>query len=126
MPVYGPIEQVEFNTLEDMQELVGGYIEPVPWVFRGEPMLYVNEEGKYKCRPNRTVTLDGDIQDILFGPILACGFDYESGEDVDITEDEIKVVHETFGFNYPTNPDGYGSGYAAYCDFLRLVDFDAD
>jgi len=39
----------EIQSLEDMQALVGGYIEPVHYTKGlGQAQLYVNEEGLYK------------------------------------------------------------------------------
>ena len=49
-------EVVEIDgSLKSMQEAVGGCIEPRIWAFNDEPVVYVNEEGKFTCEPNRTV-----------------------------------------------------------------------
>ncbi len=76
-----------------MQRVVGGDIEPVPWVFDDEPAVYVNGEGKYTCEPNRalyaskegerwdgTPIHEGDLLDIAYGPMLCVGFDPDTGE----------------------------------------------
>ncbi|ACV23033.1 Domain of uncharacterised function (DUF3846) [Slackia heliotrinireducens] len=104
---------VEVETYKDIQRYVGGNIEPCSWVFDDAPSVYVNEEGKFTCRPNRAiyatdkdagkVTWDGkkikegDLLDILFGDFVCIGFDPETGEDRDISDDEIQLVIERFG-----------------------------
>lgn len=68
-PVFTEIE----NTLEAMQEVVGGYIEKVdPW--GGDVALICNEEGRAKgLRPNRLI-LDGTgrVFDIIHGTYFLC------------------------------------------------------
>jgi len=43
------------GSLKSMQKAVGGNVEPCSWVFNDEPVVYVNEEGKLTCEPNRAV-----------------------------------------------------------------------
>ena len=104
---------VEVENYRDIQRYDGGNIEPCSWVFDDAPSVYVNEEGKFTCRPNRAiyatdkdagkVTWDGkkikegDLLDILFGDFVCVGFDEETGEDRDISEEEIQLVIERFG-----------------------------
>ena len=104
---------VEIDGLEDMQKAVGGFIEPCPWVFSDKPSVYVNEEGKFTCPPNRAVYATegdegnvrwdgskvkrGDLLDVLYGDILCVGFDAETGEDRDITDEEVECVMRRFG-----------------------------
>lgn len=104
---------VEINGLKSMQKAVGGLIEPCSWVFNDHPSVYVNEEGKSTCEPNRAVyarpqdegkyTWHGKLiekntlLDIIFGDFLCVGFDEETGEDRDITDDEIDIVMRRFG-----------------------------
>lgn len=102
--------------LHALQELVGGDIEPLNVVFGEEVSLYVNDEGLYSCPPNRavyatrgmeeagyvsqmdysTVVREGDPYCILFGDIVAVGFDPETGEDRDLTEAEATTVTDYF------------------------------
>lgn len=68
-PVFTEIE----NTLEAMQEVVGGHIEKVdPW--GGDVALICNEESRIKCqRPNRLI-LDGTgrVFDVICGTFFLC------------------------------------------------------
>ncbi len=64
------------NTLEALQEIVGGYIELVqPCV---DLALIVNEEGKIKGMPYNFTFLNED----LVGPVIAVGVDGEDFDDV--------------------------------------------
>lgn len=106
-------EYIEVEGLADLQSAVGGYIESCGWVFGDEPCVYVNDEGKFACKPNRavyateadagSVAFDGetvkrgDVLDILFGDFVCIGFDAETGEDRDITEEEAAKVFDRFG-----------------------------
>ena len=114
VPVGAMPEVVEIDgSLASMQEAVGGCIEPCSWVFNDEPAVYVNEEGKFACEPNRavyateadegcvrwdgTTVHEGDLLDILFGDVLCVGFDPETGESRDVTDEEVMRVRERFG-----------------------------
>lgn len=104
---------IEADGLHDLQRAVGGRIEACGWVFGDRPALYVNEEGKLACAPNRAiyataldegkttwggkVIREGDVLDILFGDVVAVGFDPETGEDRDVTDEEVARVMERFG-----------------------------
>lgn len=105
--------------LGGLQECVGGYIEPMPFVFDDEPSVYCNENGKFdpSCRPNRAiwVTEDmaasgwaspsdptrpaevGELIDIAYGDLVCVGFDPETGRDRDISDREMARVRERFG-----------------------------
>lgn len=75
------------NELEDMQEVVGGYIEAVyPW--EDEVAIVCNDEGKFNgCEPCRALyDDDGNMYDIVFGTFFICGC---SGEDFDSLSDEM-------------------------------------
>lgn len=56
IPVGEEPREVEVEGLADLQELVGGTIDAVGWVFDDSPTLYVNDEGKVNgMLPNRVV-----------------------------------------------------------------------
>lgn len=113
VPVGEMPREVMVDGLEDLRRLVGGAIDAMGWVFGEELSLYVNDEGKFTCAPNRaiyataddegsvlwdgTVVHEGDLLDIVFGDFVAVGFDSETGEDRDLTEGEARKVMERFG-----------------------------
>lgn len=115
--------EVEVNGLSDLQELVGGHIDAAGWVFDDSPTLYVNDEGKVNGMiPNRAVYVtekeggcqkwdggtwaEGEVIDILFGPIVAIGFDPRTGEDRDITPEEADRVRERFSGSVEADNSG--------------------
>lgn len=113
------------STLSSLQALVGGYVEPFDVVFGDDITLYVNEDGLSTCAPNRaiyatkgmeevgylsqmdysTVVREGDLYGILFGDIVAVGFDPETGDNRSLTADEMTQVEEYF-----TKTSANGSG----------------
>ena len=73
------------NTLEAKQELVGGYIECVYLPNDNNVVLICNEEGKING-----MKLNRDIgHDIIAGPFLIVGDNYENGDFKSLTEDQI-------------------------------------
>lgn len=59
------------NLLESLQATIGGLIEPFR-PFNDNVVILVNEEGKFNgMEPNRAIRdKDGDIMDIVFGPMF--------------------------------------------------------
>lgn len=85
------------NELEDLQEIVGGYIE-VP--FLSETLtkhgidVIINEEGKFKegLRPEIAIVDDANqVLDVVVGNCIFASHDKE-GETVALTEEQYKVV----------------------------------
>lgn len=82
--------------------------------------LYVNEEGLFTCPPNRAVyatkgmeeagylsmmvsmmdygspVKEGELYSILCGDLVAVGFDFETGENRDLSADEMSRVADYF------------------------------
>lgn len=106
--------------LAAMQGCVGGFIEPMGFVFDDAPAVYCNEEGKLDAvsnPPNRAIyatremadagcaspadpsrpVREGEVIDIAFGDMLCVGFDAETGESRDIAPEERARVMERFG-----------------------------
>lgn len=106
--------------LKALQGCVGGPIEPLPWLFDDAPAGYCNEEGMLGATfldANRavyatkamedarflsqldfaTLVREGDLFTIVFGDMVFCGFDPETGESRDITPEECERVRERFG-----------------------------
>lgn len=114
------------STLRSLQKLVGGSIEAFPVIFGDDICVYVNEEGLYNCPPNRAVyathgmeeagyisqldydhaVKEGELYTVLFGDLVAVGFDPETGEDRDLTDSEVQTVSDYF-----TKVSAPGSGF---------------
>ncbi len=93
IPVEGPVQAVELDgSLEQLQTLVGGYIEAlaVPEFICPDDgaTAYVNEEGKFDpdCKPNMRATdflvpgVGLMFGDWIAGPLLIAGFNPRRGE----------------------------------------------
>ena len=73
------------NTLEAKQKIVGGYIECVYLPNDDSVVLICNEEGKING-----MKLNRDIgHDIIAGPFLILGDDYENGDFKSLSENQI-------------------------------------
>ena len=83
------------NTLEAKQELVGGYIECVYLPNDDSVVLICNEEGKING-----MKLNRDIgHDIIAGPFLILGDDYENGDFKSLTDNQILKYKMRFDKN---------------------------
>lgn len=114
------------SVLHSLQQLVGGNIEAFPVIFGDDICVYVNEEGLYNCPPNRAVyatqgmeeagyisqldydhaVKEGELYTVLFGDLVAVGYDPETGEDRDLTDSEVATVSDYF-----TKVSTPGSGF---------------
>ncbi|MBR1386193.1 MAG: DUF3846 domain-containing protein [Bacilli bacterium] len=73
------------NTLDNLQSLVDGYIECVYLQNDNDIVLICNDEGKINNMP-----LNRDIgYDIIAGPFLIVGNDYENADFKSLTEEQI-------------------------------------
>lgn len=123
IPVGEAPREVEVGGLADLQALVGGHIDAAGWVFDNAPTLYVNDEGKVNgMLPNRAVYVtekeagcerwdggtwaEGEVIDILYGPIVAVGFDPRTGEDRDIASEEADRVRVRFSGSVEADNSG--------------------
>jgi len=80
-----PKEIIIDNTLEAKQEMVKGYIECVYLQDDTDVVLICNEEGKINgMKLNREIGYD-----IIAGPFLIVGDDYENGDFKSLTEEQI-------------------------------------
>lgn len=93
------VKEIE-NTLENLQSIVGGYIE-IPFlggVFNENKInTIINEEGKYieGLRPEIAM-IDGktsQILDVVYGSCIFASHD-EHGETISLNDEQIKVVME--------------------------------
>lgn len=88
-----PIEMIIDNTLEKKQELVGGYIQCAYLLDDDNVSLICNEEGKLDGLP-----LNRDIgYDIIAGPFIIVGDDFENGEFISLTDAQIEKYKKRFG-----------------------------
>lgn len=86
------------NTLEELQKIVGGYIE-IPYLskvfYTNGINVIINEEGKFieDCKPEITI-VDGEtkqILDVVHGNCIFASHD-EEGETTALNEKQMKVI----------------------------------
>lgn len=97
----GELKEKEIsNTLEELQKIVGGYIE---FPFLGNKFkdnvidVIINEEGKFieGLKPEIAIVSEkvGNILDIVYGNCVFASHDKE-GNTIALTDEQIKVVME--------------------------------
>lgn len=83
------------NTLEEKQKLVGGYIECTYLPNDPSVVIICNEEGKINgMKLNRYIG-----HDIIAGPFLIVGDDYENGDFKSLTDEQILKYKMKFDKN---------------------------
>jgi len=102
------------NELEDLQKIVGGYIE-IPYLketfTKNGIDVIINEEGKFidGLRPEIAVVdnLTGDVFDVIMGNCIFASHD-EEGNTTELNEKQWKIVMEELGvggmINYKGKP----------------------
>lgn len=97
----GELKEKEIgNDLEDLQEIVGGYIE-VPYLsktfFENDIDMIINEEGKFieGLTPEIAVVKDGTytILDIVYGNCIFASHDKE-GETIGLNAKQMQIIKE--------------------------------
>ncbi|MBD5150357.1 MAG: DUF3846 domain-containing protein [Oscillibacter sp.] len=85
------------GSLESMQEIVGGLIQPV-YPFDDPVVLVCNDEGKLMNLPaNRGLRgNDGQIYDIVSGTFFLCGPPGDSNHFTSLTPEQIEQYEERF------------------------------
>ena len=86
-----PVVQEVENTLESLQSIVKGNIQPVD--VTPNLSLVVNEEGKSSGLP---FNFSLNLYDYVAGDAFFVGFSYELGKFVDITDEQIELVCNRF------------------------------
>lgn len=87
-----PVEVEIPNTLNSLQKQVEGYIEYYYIPDTEDSVIICNEEGKINgMGPNREVG-----RDIIFGTFLIVGDDYEQGETISLTDEQVSKYKEIF------------------------------
>lgn len=100
----GELEEKEINnTLEELQKIVGGYIEILylSKVFaENEIDMIINEEGKFieELKPEIAVIDKGNKQmlDVVYGNCIFVSHD-EEGNTTSLNTEQIKIVMEELG-----------------------------
>ena len=134
---------------KSLSNAVGGLIEAFTPLYGPEVTLYVNENGIAEgCKPNRAVyanrrmaeagylstiggpsyrgperygtVREGELYAVLYGPIVAIGFDPETGEDLPLTDEQAEAVKRDFGENAPMGPYS-GLGALEMLRFARMI-----
>ena len=91
-------KQIEIeDTLEAMQETVGGYIEEY-MPFEDEVAIVCNDEGKINgLEPNRGIfDKEGELQDIICGSFFICYAPVESEKYLSLPDNLRKKYEEMF------------------------------
>lgn len=86
-------------SLEDMQKLVGGYIESIiipqlDGIGSGMLTIYGNEEAKLmRMIPNFLLTTsDGTLYDVVCGNVLILNYSENGEKMIDLTDEQIQAV----------------------------------
>lgn len=99
------------NTLEELQGIVGGYIE-IPFlsrVFKDNDIdVIINEEGKYieGLKPEIAIVSggNGQILDLVYGNCVFASHD-EQGNTVSLNDEQIKIIKAELKNVILTNQD---------------------
>lgn len=101
-------------SLEDYQQLVGGYVEAVPLV-QPPARMYCNEEGKLRELPvNQRATMLLWVhnqafrhQDVIVGDAFLVG-DTDRGKDTSVPDEYVKLLFEARTFSVDIQLSGNG------------------
>ena len=100
------VEEADISGYEQLQEAVEGNIERLPYPGRSDVTCYINEEGKLlNLSYNYLATdlLKNVLRplDYIVGPMVVIGFDPDTGEDIDLSEDlSLKLLRLRFLRSY--------------------------
>lgn len=94
-----PVRTVEWNGIDELQSLVGGWFETSPNP-RNDVAHYYDEEGKLKGLPRNdratALIMLPEMHymrgDYIAGDCVFNGFDVSTGDDTDIPDDYLKAV----------------------------------
>lgn len=129
-----PMTEVQVDSLEDCQEIVGGYIEPVDITELGIT-IYVNEEGLLRQLPlNSRATFlwwyfvpEARQKAMLVGPTLVVGLPNRSGESTDIPQGATELLLDPGLWRVEVKTHGDSkwyrnqATYEAYTHFEQVV-----
>lgn len=86
------------GSLETMQEIVGGLVQPVHFVDDTGVILVCNDEGKLLDLPANRGLRDerGQLYDIVFGTFFICGAPADSDHFTSLTSEQIERYQKQF------------------------------
>ena len=85
------------NELEELQKIVGGYIETLDFTREDNVTIICNEEGKINGMAlNRSLAHEGEIWEIIAGTMIIVGDDYENGEFISLTDEQAEKYLNQF------------------------------
>lgn len=85
------------NELAELQKIVGGYIQTVPFTREDNVCIICNEEGKMNGMAlNRALYHEGEMWDIIAGTMIIVGDDYENGEFISLTDEQAEKYLNQF------------------------------
>ena len=86
------------NTLQELQQAVGGSIEVVPAELGDDALVICNDEGKLmNLSPNRGLRdKDGQIYDIVCGTFFLCGAPPDNDHFTSLTPEQIERYQKRF------------------------------
>jgi len=90
IPVVGGLRRVTFGTLEEMQALVGGYVEVLRVAHPSGALLFCNEDGKrLRLRPNPRASLVAALPagQYIVGDAFVSGSANSHGDETDVPAD---------------------------------------
>ena len=92
-----PVEREISGSLEEMQKLVGGYIQVI-YPFEDEVVLVCNDEGKLQGLPlNRALRdSEGKIYDVISGTFFLCAAPADSDSFQSLTEEQLTEYKAIF------------------------------
>ena len=96
-PMEVPKQMEVEDSLEEMQRLVGGYIQEI-MPFEDDVALVCNDEGKFMGLPlNRTIRDErGNLADIIAGDFFLCRAPVESENFESLSEEQVKKYEKRF------------------------------
>jgi hypothetical protein len=101
IPVFGPVEEVEQNGLDDLRRVVEGHIEALRMPGREDANAYVNEAGLLAGLPrNARATLLLGFR--IAAPAVPCGFGTTTGQHTAIPEGLAQTVHAASTWTDPS------------------------
>lgn len=87
IPVGGYPREIDVESYDDIESILGGKIVSLGHLFMDEPRLYAIAGAEKSCTANRLI--NGQL---VYGNALAIGFDPFEGELCDLTNAEVKWI----------------------------------